>query len=537
MPSRSSVRPPALAALLVLLAAATLTAGAAAARATPAGAIAAVSDFNGDGTSDLAAGVPGENVDGESAAGAVNVIYGSPTGLSSTGNQQFTLNTTGVVGTAHAGDHFGWSLGTGDFDGDGFADLAVGVPDAQVGSVVDAGAVNVLYGSASGLTTTDNQQWTQGNSGIIGTANTRDRFGISVATGNYDGNGFDDLAIGVPNEDVIDAHNAGAVNVIYGGSGGLTSIGNQQWLQDSPGIVGASETDDGFGLSVAAGDFNANGFDDLAVGAPNEDLGTGNSIHDCGAANVIYGGSGGLSSTGNQLWSQDSLNIVGSAEGADHFAASVAAAEFGNGSQEDLAVGIPDEDLGTGNSITNAGAVNAIYGGSGGLSAAGNQLWTQESSGIAGDSRITDHFGFSVTGADFGNSSQQDLAIGGIGKDLPGSARTGVAWVIFGTSTGLSGTGSQVWSQDSTGIVGDSEPDDKLGWSLIGADFGMGPQSDLAIGVPFEDLSGTPDGGGVNVIYGTASGLTSSGSQFWTQESVGIIGESEPLDRFGQALG
>ena len=54
----------------------------------------------------------------------------------------------------------------------------------------------------------------------------------------FNGDGFADIAIGVPNEDQAGADD-GAVNVIYGSAGGLTSTGNQVWSQDSPGIAGA----------------------------------------------------------------------------------------------------------------------------------------------------------------------------------------------------------------------------------------------------------------------------------------------------------
>ena len=108
-----------------------------------------------------------------------------------------------------------------------------------------------------------------------------------------------DLATGVPIEDVGTVGDAGAVNVIYGSSGGLNgsalSPGNgnndQIWTQA---ITGGAEADDGFGSTLATGDFNKDGFSDLAIGVPKEDIST---ISDPGAVNVIYGSSGGLSAT------------------------------------------------------------------------------------------------------------------------------------------------------------------------------------------------------------------------------------------------
>ena len=63
-----------------------------------------------------------------------------------------------------------------DFNGDDFDDLAIGVPNEDVGGQVNAGAVNILYGSASGLTAT-NQLLTQAS------AEDGDQFGASVAQG------------------------------------------------------------------------------------------------------------------------------------------------------------------------------------------------------------------------------------------------------------------------------------------------------------------------------------------------------------------
>jgi hypothetical protein len=79
-------------------------------------------DFNGDGADDLAVGVPGESVGSIFAAGAVNVLYGSATGLSGTGRQLFTQ----VSSAAETDDTIGFALASGDFNTDTFADLAVG---------------------------------------------------------------------------------------------------------------------------------------------------------------------------------------------------------------------------------------------------------------------------------------------------------------------------------------------------------------------------------------------------------------------------
>ena len=77
-----------------------------------------------------------------------------------------------------------------DFDGDGFADLAVGVPHEDVGAAVDAGAINVLYGSADGLTEVRSQFFTQGTRRVPGWVQAGAQFGKALAAGDFNGDGF-----------------------------------------------------------------------------------------------------------------------------------------------------------------------------------------------------------------------------------------------------------------------------------------------------------------------------------------------------------
>src|SRR6266496_1013289 len=118
-----------------------------------------LTDFNGDGSADLAIGIPFEDVGAIGNAGAVEVMYGSAAGLTATGDQFWTQDATGTD-PSEAGDNFGSFVATGDFDGDGFTDLAIGAPFEDVGAVANAGAVTVLYGSPLGLTDDGAQFWT-----------------------------------------------------------------------------------------------------------------------------------------------------------------------------------------------------------------------------------------------------------------------------------------------------------------------------------------------------------------------------------------
>jgi hypothetical protein len=114
-------------------------------------------------------------------AGAINVLYGSTAKLNATGNQQFFQGSGGLAGTVEEGDFVGTALATGDYNNDTFADLAVGVPFEDIGSILDAGAVDTLNGSTGTLTTTEAQQFFQGSGGVPGTAEEGDTFGSSLA--------------------------------------------------------------------------------------------------------------------------------------------------------------------------------------------------------------------------------------------------------------------------------------------------------------------------------------------------------------------
>jgi FG-GAP repeat len=372
----------------------------------------AAGDFDCDGWADLAVGAPDYADSGISKAGAVFVLYGSHTGLLSVGSQWWTQNAGGIPGNSESGDDFGKALAAGDFDGNGCADLAIGVPykDVSGGVNVDDGVVDVLYGTAqSGLSGTGSQQWSQDSDGILGTAQD-DAFGFSLAAGDFNGNGIDDLAIGAPDDaDNPTGNFAGGVQVLYGSSSGLSTTGNQLWYQSTAGDAGGPEPFDNFGWSLAAGDFNGSGIDDLAIGAPYEDIVIGRvTYNDAGIVEVIYGTSAGLNAHGIQMWRQGGGGLLDSVESEDRFGLSLTAANFGKGSQADLAIGAPSEDVGT---VTDAGSVQVVYGSTSGLRASGNQVWNQDSPGILDFAEAGDGFGFALAGRQTTTAGAQDAGV------------------------------------------------------------------------------------------------------------------------------
>lgn len=170
-----------------------------------------------------------------------------------------------------ARDGMGWSLAAGNFGGGPEQDLAIGNPFDDPQGLSDAGSVNVLYGSGSGLTAAGSQLWTQNSAGIRNTSEPHDLFGFDVVAGDFTGGSQDDLAVGVPNETTGGAV-AGAVNVIRGSGGGLTSSGNQFLNESNTG--GTGQNGDGFGNALAAADFGGGTEADLAISAAADEVGS-----------------------------------------------------------------------------------------------------------------------------------------------------------------------------------------------------------------------------------------------------------------------
>ncbi len=475
-------------------------------------------DFNGDGFDDLAVAAPGEDFGSVDNAGAVHVIFGSAGGLTSTGNQLWTQDSIDILDTAETDDGFGTALAGGDFNADGFADLAIGIPGEDIGSLVDAGAIHVLYGDLTGFKGKDEFLHEDTNR-VRDIAEAGDLFGSSVASGDFNKDGFSDLAVGVPGQDVGGTVDAGGIHIFYGGGAGLKPPGNQTFNMDSPAMVGTASAGDAFGATLSSGDFNGDGGSDLAVAAPLADVGTAD---DSGVIVVIFASPNGLSPVGSDI---ESTAFPGAENGS-----ALTSGDFNGDGFDDVAAGAPFALAAGGGGVTGAGLVRIYEGSAGGTSL--KVFFSQSNLGGSNTSEVDDTWGSSLVAADFDKDGFDDLAIAAPMEDVAGVVDAGTVNLMYGTGAGLSVANNVTFVQEDL-KNGESETDDHLGKALSAGDFDGNGLADLVIGVPDEDVGEFVDAGNVYVVIDASS---SSDSAYWDQDTDTILDELDKADAFGGGL-
>jgi hypothetical protein len=203
-------------------------------------ALAGGGDLNGDGHPDFVVGAPADGP-GSSAPGSVYVYFGGPA---------IDAQPDLVINGSQPGESFGAAVAiVPDFNGDGFDDLLVGAP-THSGSGVDSGRAYLFLGGAQFEPTFDLM--------LSGEA-PQDRFGASLAAiGDADGDGFGDFLIGAPGNS--------AMGVASGRA--YLFLGAMRFEESPPIVLSGARPGDAFGTVVSGGaDLNADGFADFAVGA------------------------------------------------------------------------------------------------------------------------------------------------------------------------------------------------------------------------------------------------------------------------------
>jgi hypothetical protein len=317
-------------------------------------------DLNGDGIDDIILGAPSS--DGpfkeRTDLGEAYVIFGSPdlSGTVDIGGREPDVRITAAEGFAHVGD----SLCTGDVNGDGLVDLVAGAPFAgrEPGSPVGGprthlGEVYVVFGSptlaGSVSVGKDEQDFTMAGKEAFG------EFGDSVACGDVNGDGTADIIVAAEaaGPDAARA-NAGEVYVFFGSeklSGRVSAAGDQQLT-----VLGA-DPQDTLGFSLATGDVNGDGIDDIIAAARLAD-GPDNTRDTAGEVYVIFG-SPSPEGTVDIALSQQDVTILGGQ--ANTLLGSVTSADVNADGIDDIIAGTRHAGAG----VPSTGEAYIVFGSSG----------------------------------------------------------------------------------------------------------------------------------------------------------------------------
>jgi len=215
-----------------------------------------MADLNGDGHSDAVVGSPLADVNGLVSAGHVSIFFGPAYSTS-----PIVIND--LIPEASA--LFGKALAAGDLNKDGIKDLIVSASGSDVSGSSDAGEVFVLLGSQSFDDVSDFTLRAP-------SPRTFAEFGSSLATGDINDDGIDDLIVGaVGNEEAF----------VFLGGNLFNSISD--FTLHPP----ASASADFFGYAIAIGDVNGDKIKDAIITAPHSRVGNASSA---GQAFVFLGG-------------------------------------------------------------------------------------------------------------------------------------------------------------------------------------------------------------------------------------------------------
>ncbi|HEY7485655.1 MAG TPA: FG-GAP-like repeat-containing protein [Streptosporangiaceae bacterium] len=482
-------------------------------------------DFNGDGFRDVALGSPYGTVGTVANAGFVTILYGSASGTSAAKKQVVSQSSAGVAGSSEAGDHWGYSVASADFDGDGYADLAVGAPeedyaytadDGTAATATDGGGITVIYGSPSGLSATSvwlaEPKDPEGNNKGPGNGH---RLGLTLAAGDFDKDGTPTLVASSPGaatfyELTVPAKpTAAQLKTLLAKPAKAAFTAHKITPSADPSAkaakagtlaAAADPTTKLDWISFVTGDVTGDGFDDVAMGWADDDV----SPYQFGV--TVYPG-------GAQPF-VDTAGTVPLVELGD-----VATGDFDGDGHADVAVSAPSDAKAFG------GLITVYRGAAAGIDEASAYSISQDTAGVPGGGEAGDRFGYSIAAGDANGDGKADLAVGAPSEDIGTIADAGGTWMLYGSASGLTGTGAGSCTQDSTGVPGAAEKSDRYGWSVAMADTNGDGDAEMVSSAPFENGSE----GYALILPGSATGTHLSGLVAYDAPSLGLSGQSANL--------
>jgi hypothetical protein len=407
----------------------------------PAGDGLTAGDFDGDGYDDLAFNSSNErDSTAKVGAGGVWIVPGGPNGLDSSAAQHVNQSTRGVPGTSEENDLFGSSLAAGDVTGDGRDELFIGIPDKTVKGKVAAGAVIVLKGSATGVTTTGARAINQNTAGVPGTAEKMDRFGEGITVGPLNKDQYRDVVIGAPGEQ-NPGFGGGMVTQFWGSKAGVSF--DDVTAVTGAKIVAVARTQGGYaknvyveyvGAQLGIADTNGDGNGEVIIGVPQGQ--DGNTVGS-GVVTMLPVRRTGLYAKGLVVLGERDKNIAGTSAEFDHFGAAIATGDITGDGYDDVLVGAPGDGSGGKKDV---GAVVLLRGSAKGLTGAKSQTVTQSTAGVPGSPEKGDGFGNAVAVLNLDGTKHLDAAITAPSEAVSGDTKgqpSGTVTTMRGASSGL----------------------------------------------------------------------------------------------------
>ena len=397
----------------------------------------------------------------------------------------------------NAGDGMGRGA-SGDFNGDGIDDLLLSAQNATVNGKTFAGKAWVVFGSPTLAGTIDLGAAAPGLT-VLG-AESFDNLGVKVASGDFNGDGIDDLLLGARGADAADnaKEDAGEAYVIFGSE---TLSGTIDLFTTAPSltVIGVDSGDE-MGISLAVGNFNGDGIDDLLLGATGADA-AANAKASAGEAYVIFG-SLTLGGTFDLAANTPALTVLGSE--AQDLLGRLASGDFNGDGVDDVLVSAAGADA-TANSKLGAGEAYVIFG-SASLSGTIDLATAAPALSVLG-ADAGDTLGSGLASGDFNGDGIDDLLLGVPNANGATNVKTqaGEAYAIFGSST-LGGTRDTAVSPADFTAIG-ADQNDVLGGAVGSGDFRGDGADDLLLGANGAEatLGGKSDSGEFYAMFGSPS--------------------------------